>query len=148
MRPWSRIAANRLRPQPRKQCQSTMTEPKILLIEDDETMRTLLRTLMHYEGFEVAQLEDDDNLDVMMDTVQREKPALILLDVYLRQVSGFDLLQRIRQDDELKGTRVIMSSGLDFKARCQDEGADGFLLKPYMPDELIGKIRQVIEDSH
>lgn len=125
-----------------------MNKPKILLIEDDNTMLTLLRTLMRYEGYDVALLENDDNLDAIMNTVRREKPTLILLDVYLRQVSGFDLLQRIRQDDELKGTRVIMSSGMDFSIRCLNDGADAFILKPYMPDELIEKIRQIIGDTH
>ena len=122
-----------------------MSKPKVLLIEDDHTMVILLRTLLSFEGFEVAQLDDDENLEIIMDVVRREMPDAILLDVHLRQVNGLDLLRLIRQDENLNSTRVIMSSGLDFQARCRSEGADAFIQKPYMPEELIGKIRQVIE---
>ncbi len=125
-----------------------MSNPKILLIEDDKTMLTLLRTLLRFEGYDVALLENDDTIDAIMNTVTREKPALILLDVHLRQVSGFDLLKQIRQDNKIKGTRVIMSSGMDLSIRCMDEGADAFILKPYMPDELIEKVRRIIGDTN
>jgi DNA-binding response OmpR family regulator len=122
-----------------------MSKYKILLIEDDQTMLILLRTLLSFEGYDVAQLENDDNLDVIMDAVRQEMPEAILLDVNLRQVNGLDLLQRIRQDDSLDDVRVIMSSGLDFSARCLSGGADAFIQKPYMPEELIRKIREAVE---
>lgn len=118
---------------------------KLLLIEDDVTMLTLLRTLLQIEGYEVAQLEGDESLERIMHTVQEEKPALVLLDVHLRHVNGFDLLSNIRQDDSLKDTRVIMSSGIDFSARCLREGADGFVLKPYMPEDLIQEIHRILD---
>ena len=125
-----------------------MSKPKVLLIEDDHTMLILLRTLLHFEGFEVAQLDDDENLDVIMDVVRQEMPDAILLDVHLRQVNGLDLLRLIRQDKSLDATGVIMSSGLDFHSRCLSGGADAFIQKPYMPEELIGKIRQVIDKQN
>ncbi len=120
---------------------------KILLIEDDRTMLTLLRTLLRFEGFEVIVLERDDNIEVIVDQMHREKPALILLDVHLRQMNGFDLLHVIRQDPEFSSMRVLMSSGIDFSARCLDEGADGFILKPYMPDELVKKMHQALDSG-
>ena len=125
-----------------------MSKPKVLLIEDDHTMVILLRTLLSFEGFEVAQLDDDENLEIIMDVVRREMPDAILLDVHLRQVNGLDLLRLIRQDKSLDATGVIMSSGLDFHTRCLNDGADAFVQKPYMPEELIGKIRQVIDKQN
>ncbi len=121
--------------------------PKILLIEDDRTMLTLLRTLLRFEGFDVIQLERDDSIEVIIDQMHREKPALILLDVHLRQINGFDLLHVIRQDPEFSSMRVLMSSGIDFSARCLDEGADDFILKPYMPDELVKKMHQALDSG-
>jgi twitching motility two-component system response regulator PilH len=118
--------------------------PKLLLIEDDITMLTLLRTLLRMEGFEIAELESDESIELIMQTVQQEKPAVILLDVHLGQISGFDLLSLIRQDESLKDTRVIMSSGIDFSARCLREGANGFVLKPYMPEDLLQEIRRAL----
>ncbi len=117
--------------------------PKVLLIEDDTTMLTLLRTLLRFEGFEVAQMEGDDDLEGIMDSIRLEKPDLVLLDVHLRLVNGFDLFHSIRKDKDLRNVRVIMSSGIDFSQKCLDEGVDGFVQKPYMPEELIQKIRDL-----
>jgi DNA-binding response OmpR family regulator len=119
---------------------------KVMLIEDDNTMLTLLRTLLRFEGFEIAQLDNDDNPDRILQAMRLEQPEAVLLDVHLRQFNGFELLHLIRQDEDLKNTRVIMSSGMDFSTRCLDEGADGFLLKPYMPEDLIDEIRKVMEE--
>jgi DNA-binding response OmpR family regulator len=119
---------------------------KILLVEDDNTMLVLLRTLLRFEGFDVAQLTSEDNLDQIMQTVRNEKPDIVLLDVHLRQINGFDLLRSLRQDDSLKATRVLISSGIDFTSRCKYEGANGFILKPYMPEDLIDQIRQALKD--
>jgi CheY-like chemotaxis protein len=117
---------------------------KVMLIEDDATMVTLLRTLLNYEGYEVASLEDDTNLQAILENIHQEQPAVILMDVHLRQVNGIDLLEAIRKDDLTYSTGVIMSSGSDMRQRCLDQGADAFILKPYMPDELIQNIKQVL----
>ena len=82
-----------------------------------------------------------------MDVLHREQPALILLDVHLRQFNGFDLLYCLRQDADVKDIRVVMSSGSDFSDRCLAEGADGFILKPYMPEDLIKKLRHTLENT-
>jgi len=116
---------------------------KVLLIEDDTTMLTLLRTLLRFEGYEVAQIEGEGDLNSIVETIRMEKPSLILLDVHLRQVNGFELLQCIRKDKDLQDIRVIMSSGIDFNQKCLKEGVDGFIQKPYMPEELIQKIREL-----
>lgn len=120
--------------------------PKIMLCEDDDTMRTLLQTLLQIEGYDVIEMGSDDQLSVVLEFLRREKPALVLLDVSLRQFSGFDLLASMRKDNLLKSTRVLMSSGMDHKERCMQDGADGFLLKPYMPEELINRIRKLLEN--
>lgn len=124
-----------------------MNNHRVLLIEDDKTMLTLLQTLLRFEGFEALQPENDDSLEAMVSFIQQEKPALILLDVNLRQLNGFDLLRLIKKIPDLSGVRVLMSSGMDFSENCVKEGADGFILKPYMPDELIHQIRLMIGDQ-
>jgi len=121
-----------------------MDTQKILLIEDDIPMLNLLTTLLTYEGFNIVQPREDISINGLMETVRSEKPDLVLLDVYLRSIDGFDLLHSIRQNEDTSMTRVIMSSGMDFSTRCKEEKADGFILKPYMPVELITKIRQVL----
>jgi len=118
---------------------------KIFLIEDNTTMLSLLRTLFNYEGYDVSQPEGEEDLDSIMGSIRKEKPDLILLDVHLQTVNGFELLRSIRDDEELHNILVIMTSGMDFCKRCKEEGADGFIQKPYMPEELIEKIRNIID---
>jgi DNA-binding response OmpR family regulator len=112
--------------------------PKILLAEDDPTMLSLLKTLLRLEGFDSTPLGDTEDV---LDAARREKPDIVLLDVNLPQGNGLDFLRRIRQDGELKNTVVVMSSGMPFEIECKAAGADAFLLKPYMPDVLIGAIK-------
>lgn len=117
---------------------------KLLVIEDDQTMSALLSTLLRYEGFEVLLPGNDDSLSGLIKLIHEEKPDLVLLDVHLRQVNGFDILHQIKQNKELAGMRVIMSSGMDVGDRCLSAGADEFILKPYIPDDLIKYIRDTI----
>ena len=117
---------------------------KLLLIEDDYTMITLLSTLLRLEGFEVFTPGIIDTIPGILNLIRQEKPALVLLDVHLLLFNGIDLLHQIRQEKDLEGTRVIVSSGMDVNELCCQEGADDFILKPYMPDDLIKRIRDTI----
>ena len=118
--------------------------PKVMLIEDDHTMMLLLTTLMRFEGFETAVLKNDESLDTIMDDIRQEMPDVILLDVHLGRINGLDLLSAVRQDEKTHRIGVIMSSGMDVSQRCTELGANAFILKPFMPEDLIQKIRQVI----
>ena len=72
---------------------------------------------------------------------------LVLLDVNLRGDNGFDALQKIRKDESLNQVRVVLTSGIDYKAQAQDAGADHFLQKPYMPADLIGLIKKQLQEA-
>lgn len=114
--------------------------PKVLLIEDDQTMLSLLSTLLQLEGFQVTKVVDDTIVDIYQ-RIQNEQPDAVLLDVNLRNVNGLDLLKEVRANPAMNHIRFLMSSGIDYKEQCLNNGADGFILKPYMPDELITLIR-------
>ena len=110
---------------------------KILLVDDDVTIVSLLDRFLGLEGFEVAKLKQFDDV---IETIHAERPWLVLMDVRLPDVDGIQILERIRQDPQLCHTNVIMSSGSDVEHECLAKGADGFLLKPYLFDELMSKI--------
>ena len=112
---------------------------KVLLAEDDSTMVSLLKTLLNMEGFEVLAL--DVNSDVPS-VVQREKPHALFMDVHLGGQSGMEILDAIRKQQELSDVRIVMTSGLNMKDECINRGADAFLLKPFMPDDLIRALKQ------
>ena len=119
--------------------------PKVMLIEDDAVMLSLLQTLLEYEGFQTVQLDGEETLSEIISLVRREKPELLLLDIHLRHLNGLDLLRMLRQDDELKSIRVLVTSGMELSAQSHMEGADGFILKPYMPEDLVSRIRDTLK---
>jgi DNA-binding response OmpR family regulator len=108
--------------------------PKVLLAEDDHTMVSLLKTLLKMEGFEVIAL--DVNADVPA-AVQNENPDALLMDVHLGKQSGMDIIQAIRKNPALANVRIVMTSGLNMQEECLKYGANHFLLKPFMPDDLL-----------
>ena len=115
---------------------------KVLLAEDDASMMYLLKTLLTLEGFEVV------TLDIAEDVIRgarSEKPDVMLMDVHLAGKNGVDLLTEMRKDAELKDLVVIMSSGMNMEYECRDAGANAFLLKPFMPDDLIAAIRRNVQ---
>lgn len=107
---------------------------KILIAEDDHTMVSLLQTLLHMEGFEVVVVDVDADVP---DAIIRENPDVLFMDVHLGQHSGLDIVESIRKNLKLTDVRVVMTSGLNMRDECIRRGANDFLLKPFMPDDLI-----------
>jgi CheY-like chemotaxis protein len=118
-----------------------MSKSKVLLAEDDVTMISLLQTLLKMEGFEVVTLDADADVPA---AVRREKPDVVLMDVHLSTQSGLDVLEQLRSAKDTSGVRVVMSSGANVKEECLNRGANGFLPKPYMPDDLISILKKAI----
>lgn len=118
---------------------------KVLLVEDDWTMASLLNTLLRMEGYEVAKADTNTSLEEVLAQIHTEQPDLVFMDVNLQNFSGLELLQRLRQQEEAARVKVLMTSGSDFSDQCYSAGADGFLLKPYMPEDLIQRFHQLLE---
>jgi CheY-like chemotaxis protein len=112
---------------------------KILLAEDDPTMISLLKTLLKMEGFDVMTLDVYSDIPA---AVQREMPDTVLMDVHLGGQNGLQILESIRRNGELDNVRVVMTSGLNMRDECMSRGASAFLLKPFMPDDLISVLKQ------
>jgi len=112
---------------------------KILLAEDDSTMVSLIKTLLKMEGFDVLALDVESDVPAV---VQRELPHALFMDVHLGSQSGMEILEAIRGNQELADVRIVMTSGLNVKEECIRRGADAFLLKPFMPDDLIQALKR------
>jgi DNA-binding response OmpR family regulator len=113
---------------------------KILIAEDDVTMGGLLTTLLKMEGYQVTVL--GANADIVQ-AVDENKPDILLMDVHLFHLNGIDELIRLRESPGGKAVPVLMTSGLDFKKQSMEHGANGFIQKPFMPDELINALRSM-----
>lgn len=118
--------------------------PKVFIIDDDMTMVYLLRTLLEMDGYEVAEVQD---WDTIIEAVQAESPDLVLMDYFLPDLDGLELLTQLRADPILTETRIIMSSGMDVSDQCMAAGADAFLLKPYTPEQLQETIKETIGEG-
>lgn len=93
------------------------------------------------EGYQIltCPINQTENL---LHQIQTELPDLILMDVHLNGKNGIDLLHQIKADPQVPMVKIIMSSGMDLKAECIAAGADDFLMKPYMPEDLFRIIDQ------
>jgi DNA-binding response OmpR family regulator len=119
---------------------------KVLLADDDFTMVSLLKTLLGMEGYQVTTLWDKKG-DIL-DNIRKEKPDVLLIDIYLGDRNGMEIVRQIRQTPDLTSLCVIMTSGIDKTEECRVAGADSFLLKPYMPEELFTKLRDLISKTN
>ena len=119
---------------------------KILIVEDDDFLRSLAVTKLEKETFTVFMAPNgQDGLTV----AQKELPDLIILDLMLPIMSGFDVLAQLKGSDATKGIKVIVFSNLgeesDIK-KCLDMGANDYLVKAnFTLDELVDKIKTLLQ---
>lgn len=116
-----------------------------MLVEDDPTMLSLLDTLLTIEGFSVVCCDGSD-LDILLETARQEAPDALLLDVHLKRTNGLEILRKIRRDPALASVKAILTSGLDKGRESREAGADYFIQKPYMPEQLVDIIRKSITE--
>ncbi len=112
--------------------------PRVMVIDDDATMVSLLGMLLEMEGFEVCSRPTGENI---LDSIRAQKPDVVLMDVFLPGADGMDLLSQMRASPDLASAVVVMTSGMDLEDRCLAAGANAFLLKPYPPEQLISKLK-------
>ena len=119
---------------------------KVIVVDDDQTMTSLLQTLLELDGYEVAKA---GSAEAFYEKLHSEDPDLILLDVFLEDGEGLDILKEIRnhQDASIAQLPVVMTSGMELSMKCRDAGADDFLLKPYDPEHLLDIIKRNLKDA-
>lgn len=118
---------------------------KILIIEDDDFLRSLAVTKLEKEGFTVSMAPDGQQ---GLTLAQQELPEVVILDLMLPVMSGFDVLAALKASDATKGLKVIVFSNLGEEAdikKCLDLGASDYLVKAnFTLDELVEKIKQLL----
>lgn len=117
---------------------------RVLVVDDDTNITTLLSRLMKKEGHEVVAVHDGT---ACLDAVSVHAPDLILLDVVLPLMDGFAVCRRLKQDPTTRLTPVILITGVgDAEAKMQglEAGADDFLVKPIDTRELLARSRALI----
>ncbi len=119
---------------------------KVLIVEDDEFLRSLNAKRLEAEGFKVVIAVDGQSA---IDLIPKEMPNLIFLDLLLPGVDGFEVLKKIKADDKTKAIPVIVFSNLGQKEdieKAHNLGADDFLVKAnFTLDDVVIKIKEVLK---
>jgi excisionase family DNA binding protein len=120
------------------------TGPIVLIVDDDEHMREYVKANLELEGYAVREAGSaEEGLKVL----EEEPPALILLDVMMPQVDGWEMLRRVQERHGVGTIPVIMFSGKvdeESAANAQARGAKGFIGKPFDPRQLIESTKQLL----
>jgi len=117
---------------------------KILIVDDDRATSTLLRTLFEIEGFVGVVCPKPEDV---VNTARREKPDVVLMDVHLAEVDSIHILREFRGDNELGAMPVVMTSGMDVREKCEANGANAFMQKPFKPSELVALVKQQLASA-
>jgi two-component system, cell cycle response regulator DivK len=118
---------------------------KILVVEDQEDNRRILRDLLTSVGHDMLEVEDGE---AAIAAAKQYRPDLILMDIQLPVMDGYEATRRIKADPELRAIPIIVVtsyalSGDEDKARLS--GCDAYVAKPYSPRELLAKINSYLK---
>jgi DNA-binding response OmpR family regulator len=117
---------------------------RILIVEDEPHIIESLSFVLGREGFVVSSVLDGESA---LETLRREPPDLVILDVMLPKLSGFEVLKVVKSDPALKSIPVII---LTAKGQLQDRrlaeeiGSDGFMTKPFSNRDVVDNVRRLI----
>lgn len=115
---------------------------KILIIEDEESIRGFLKINLKRNGYEVIEA---DNGELGVKLALKEKPAIIILDVMLPGIDGFKVCKIIRNEDEKVGIIMLTAKSQDLdKIMGLEYGADDYIIKPFNPMELLLRIKALL----
>lgn len=121
-----------------------MNDTTILVVDDEPQIRRVLRSTLSSEGYDVIEAKDGQDA---VDTVIRERPALILLDVNMPGMSGLEACSKIRLSFDGPIIMVTVRNSEKDKILALDSGADDYVVKPFTMGELLARIRAALRRS-
>ena len=120
-----------------------MVKPSILVVDDEQTIRSLVRRFL---SDKFAILEASDGAEAV-DIARKHKPALILMDIMMPKMDGYQACSIIKTDQPTKRIPVVMLTGIGHelnKKLAKEVGADGYITKPFTPKELLDTIGKLL----
>lgn len=125
------------------------TRRRILVVDDDERVRTVVTWQLEADGFLVHEAADGDDA---LDLIERERPDLLVLDLSLPRLGGLDVIRRVRTGGvgrpDLPVIVLSGRSGETDRIVGLDLGADDYLVKPFSPGELAARVRSVLRRTN
>jgi CheY-like chemotaxis protein len=117
---------------------------KIIAVDDHSEILNIITTKLSRNGYDVTPVND---ATTAIETIRRIMPDLVLLDIMMPKITGFDLCDQIKSDPQLKDIKVVFltAKDMDFTRKKADElKADGFIPKPFSPKELLSFINDLL----
>ena len=106
---------------------------KVMIVDDDRTMTSLMQTLLELDGYQVTIVSR--GADVIT-KAEQTRPDIIVMDYHLADTHGVEIVKDIRAHSTLSQTPIVIASGMDVSDEVLAAGANEFLTKPFDPDDL------------
>jgi two-component system cell cycle response regulator DivK len=116
----------------------------ILVVEDQEDNRLILRDLLTYAGYDLIEAETGKDA---LSVAAEQQPDLILMDVQLPEMDGYEATRRLKADPVLRSIPLIIVTSYALSGDAEKAwaaGCDAYFAKPYIPQELLAKIREYL----
>ncbi|HHS97811.1 MAG TPA: response regulator [Chloroflexi bacterium] len=120
---------------------------KILVAEDEKDIRELIAFTLRFAGYDVVLA---NNGAEALQKVAEERPALILLDVRMPKMTGYEVCRRLKENPQTEDIPVVFLSAKGQDREVQEgfeSGAVDYIIKPFVPDELIAQVKRILEQT-
>jgi DNA-binding response OmpR family regulator len=120
---------------------------KILVAEDERDIRELIAFTLRFAGFDVTLAKNGVEA---VELVMTENPDLIILDVRMPKMTGYEACRQIKENPATKNTPVLFLSAKGQEAEIQQglaSGAEEYILKPFVPDELVTRVKDILQKT-
>lgn len=116
-----------------------------MIVDDDSGIGEMLKTLLEFYGYNVTVTENPDETERL---INEKNIDLVLLDMLISGVNGTDVCIRLRNNEDTRDIPILMMSALhNAGTKCKNAGANDFIAKPFEVEDLIAKIKEVLEKS-
>jgi DNA-binding response OmpR family regulator len=119
-----------------------MLQKKVLIVDDSPSQVKLIEGFLEHEGYRLVGLNDPERVE---ETIAIERPSVILLDVVMPKRNGFQVCRELKTSSEFKAIPVILVTSKNTESDRfwgKQQGADGYVTKPFTRDELLRAVRQ------
>ena len=116
----------------------------VLVVDDEQDIRVLARVTLQSAGYRVIEASSGQEA---LAAIETEGPDVVLLDIRMQDMDGWEVLEKLRHADLLDDLRVVVCSAHEMASapeRARERGAAGFLLKPFMPEELVEAVGSAV----
>ncbi len=117
------------------------TPSRVLVVDDDPRILSMMRRVLQLDGYEVALAADGD---AALQAIRREGADLVILDLMLPGRDGFDVCRTLRQESRVPILMLTARDEATDKVAGLDSGADDYVVKPFHPDELLARVRALL----